>query len=311
MNKDIRALEAHNTSERPPYLYYLHTKDLYNELREQSPTANIDSAGNRAKEQTFNPKSADDVNPAKKNNEDRGKTSHNSKKLKDSKKFDNNKKSNETKKSGDNKKFDNNKRFDYNQKLDDLKKSKKIKTSEKELNTGNEPSPPKNQSKNIKAFDESKNPESNNKATLKSPIQPDKKAVHFPDPEHDAIVPEDQSKEGPDLEPKPVKRMSQVFGAEHRLPNTSIKGPLGQATKSKSSPHKQINLPKRELTVGLKALLKKTAYIVGGYEEAYECLFRTQKDGQDLGSGECSTARAAYPPPHPRCPRGQRLGRPD
>ncbi|KAL8642452.1 MAG: hypothetical protein Q9226_008510, partial [Calogaya cf. arnoldii] len=291
LDQDIRALRTYNMSGRPPYLYYLHTRDMNSyqlhketdptSLRGQSPAANTVSAGNRAKGKTSNPKSADDVNPAKKDNEpdkrnipDRSKTSQTSKKLEDGKKFDNNKKSDETKMLGDNKK------------LDDLKKPKDVKISDKELNTGNEHSPPKKKLENIKASDESKTPENNNKASLKSPTQPGKIVVHFPDPEHNAIVPGDQNKEGPGPEPKPVRRVSQVFGAENRLPNTSVKRPPGQATKSKSPTHKENNLPKKELTVGLEALLRETAYTVGDYKEAYECLFRTQKDGQEMGSDE-------------------------
>ncbi|KAL8918039.1 MAG: hypothetical protein Q9172_005576 [Xanthocarpia lactea] len=301
LNKDIRALRAHNTSGRPPYLYYTHTRAMYQlpkkngptSLCGQSPAANTDSAGNRAKGKTSNPKSADDVSPAKKDNEpdkrnipNRGKTSHNSKKMEDSQKSDNNKNLDKTKKSGDNRKSDDNRRFDDNKKLDDLKHPKEIKTSEKELNTGKGPSSPKKQPENIKASDKSKTPESNNKVSLKSPIQPGKRAVHFPDPEHNAIVPGDQNKEGLGLELGPVRRMTQVSGAENRLPNTAVKRSPGKATRSKSSSHKQSNLPKKELTVGLEALLKETAFIVGGYDEAYECLFRTQKDGQDIGSDE-------------------------
>ncbi|KAL8857682.1 MAG: hypothetical protein Q9178_005717 [Gyalolechia marmorata] len=307
LNQDIRALRAHNTSGRPPYLYYLHTRAMYidqlpkkidpTNLCGQSPAVNTDSAGNRAKGKTSNPKSADDVNPAKKDDEpdkkdipDRGKTSHNSKKLEDTKKLEDSKKSynknwDETKKSGDNKKSDDNKRFD-NKKLDDLRKPMEIEVSEKGLNTGNEPSSPKKQLENIKASDESKTPESNNRASLKPPIQLGKSAVHFPDPEHNVIVPGDQNKEGLGLELKLVRRMSQVSGAENRQPNTSVKRPPGKAPKPKSSSHKQFNLPTVELTVGLEALLKETAYIVGGYKEAYECLFRTQKHGQDMGSDD-------------------------
>ncbi|KAL8929523.1 MAG: hypothetical protein Q9208_001192, partial [Pyrenodesmia sp. 3 TL-2023] len=301
LERDIGALRTRNTSGRPPYLYYLHTRDMYikeqqSELRGPSPAANTDFAGNPAKGKTSNPKSADDVDPAKEDNEpdkrnipDRGKTSHNSKKLEDSKKSDNNKKSDETKKSGDNKKSDDNrksdtnKRFDDKKTLDDLKKPNKIKTSEKELGTGNEPSPVKKQPENTKASDESQTPESNNKASLKSPIQPGK--VALPDPEHNAIFPGDQNKEGPGLERKPVRRKSQVFGAENRLHNTSVKRSPRQATKFKVPTHRN-NLPKRELAVNLEALLKETAYTVGGYKDAYECLFRTEQDDQDMGSDE-------------------------
>ncbi|KAL9639492.1 MAG: hypothetical protein Q9204_001067 [Flavoplaca sp. TL-2023a] len=303
LNQDIRALRKQNTSGRPPYLYYTHTRAICTEqlpkkidatsLCGQSPAANTDSAGNRAKGKTSNPKSTDDVNPAKKDNEpdkknipDRSKTSHNSKRLEDSKKSDNNKDSNEIKRSGDNKKSDDNTRFDDNKKLDDLKKPKEIKTSEKELNTGNEPSSSKKQPENIKASDQSKTPESNKKASLKSPIQPGKRAVHFPDPEYNAMVPGDQNKEGPGLEPKLVRSMSQVSRVENRVPNTSVKKSSGRATKSNRPLHRQMDLPKKELTVGLEALLKEKAYVVGGYEEACECLFRKQKDGQDMGSDE-------------------------
>jgi hypothetical protein len=282
LKQDIRALREHNASGRSPYLYYLHTRDLYSKtpIKETGPTssnvqlpvARSDSVdprkGTHARAKNLNPKSSDDVNPAKKNNEtDKKNTGEGGKPSGNSKKADSNEKSDEKTNPEDNKKLNDGK------------------TSAKERKAGYDPTPPKKLQDNSKAFDESTISD-NSKSGSTPGTQPCKRTVQFLDHGPKPISEGDEKGAHPIPSTKPIRRNSQVFRAESRQSNTGIRRPPARSPKPKTMSHKESNLQEEELTVGLDALLKETAYAVGGYEEAFECLFRKQSDDHDIGTGK-------------------------
>jgi hypothetical protein len=284
LNQDIRLLLEHNASGRSPYLYYLYTRDLHLKTT-------VKKTGFTKSNPPLLAASSDSIDPRKQTRAEA--TSENPKSLGNSNRTewdaglserqiaDSYRSSHNEKKAYVNKMPEDYKRFN------DHMLSNNSKVSDKERIAEYSPIPTKKLPRNITLPDESKTLD-NSKPGEKEDTRPSKRTGHNSKPGLRSLGDGGEKHEELAFEAKPIKCNSQALGAENKQPSTRSRMSFAQSHQFSSRLHKKGDLQKKELTVGLEASLREMAYTLGGYQEAFKCLFREQKDGQDMGNGECT-----------------------
>ncbi|KAF2494952.1 hypothetical protein BU16DRAFT_562579 [Lophium mytilinum] len=270
LKRDIEALRVHNASGRSPYLYYLATRDAYlkatNKISLPSTSRPQGSLKNIA---SPNPRT---VNPAKGANTRKGNPKNVNNEIEEEEKAMEMEKENERGK-GKGKQRD--------------ETSERNAVSNTESENGKKPEKSNTSEKAKGPDDGNGGPNNDNRPGGKSV----KYEVSAPKLEEPLPAPKTQERDKPVLKEKAplVRRMSQTSSISVPRSNTQSNTTKRRHTPQKSNafkPHKEKQLPEKELSEGLESSLKEKAYAIGGYEEAVDCLFRKPRDDQESAGDE-------------------------